>query len=306
MLTRRRMLAILAGVTGFPALPSGALANTPSVDWRGAALGAEARIILRHPAAETLLPGALAELNRLENIFSLYRADSDLSRLNRDGVLPRPTLEWLELLSLCSALHARTGGAFDPTTQALWALHARRFADGRAPGNDELARARALVGWQQVEFSPQHIRYRKPGMQMTLNGIAQGYIADKIAAFFRRHGIFDSLIHTGEIAALGVAPDGEAWQVTLAGRPGRRIPVADAAVATSAPLGTTFDAAGTAGHIINPRNGRPGGRWATVSVLARSAAEADGLSTAFCLMDRPQIMAAKGECEVWLDAKERG
>lgn len=301
MIARRRMLAILAGVAGLPALPPCASAKTSAVDWRGVALGAEARIILHHPAAETLVPGALAELRRLENIFSLYRADSDLSRLNRDGVLPSPALELVELLSLCGTLNHRTQGAFDPTMQPLWSLYARRFSDGRAPDDDEIARTRSLTGWREVEFSSRQIRYRRRGMQMTLNGIAQGYIADRIAAFFRHHGVSDMLIHTGEIAALGVAPDDEPWRVKLINETGSDIPVSDAAVATSAPLGTTFDEAGTVGHIIDPRNGRAGGRWSAVSVVARSAAEADGLSTAFCLMDRAQIMAASGECRIWLD-----
>jgi thiamine biosynthesis lipoprotein len=66
----------------------------------------------------------------------------------------------------------------------------------------------------------------------------------------------------------------------------------DQALASSAPLGTVFDAAGTAGHILDPRSGataRP--RFRLVSVTAPSAALADGLSTALCLMDRPQIDA---------------
>lgn len=298
MTTRRRMLAILAGGAALPAL--GATARTPTVDWRGVALGAESRIILRHPDAAALISGAVTEIHRLEKIFSLYLADSDLSRLNRDGVLPAPPFEMVELLSLCDALNARTGGVFDPTTQALWSLYARQFSAGRPPDAGQVARARAVTGWKHVEFAPQRIHYRRSGVLMTLNGVAQGYIADKIAAFFRRNGVPDVLINTGEIAALGRAPDGTPWRVNLESTRGGGRPVSNAAVATSAPLGTTFDAAGTVGHIINPHTGQAGGNWPKITVISRSAAQADGLSTAFCLMGRAQIMAAKGQCEVLL------
>ncbi len=59
--------------------------------------------------------------------------------------------------------------------------------------------------------------------------------------------------------------------------------------ATSAPRGTVFDAAGQVGHILDPRNGRPGGSWRQVTVTASNAALADGLSTAFCLMSEAGV-----------------
>ncbi len=298
MITRRRALTILAGAAALSA--AGARAKPPPAQWRGVALGAEARIILDHPGAAELLPRAVAEIRRLENIFSLYTANSELARLNRAGVLTAPAFELIELLSLCSVLHSRTGGAFDPTVQALWALYARQFSAGRPPHGGQIARARSVTGWAQVEFSPRRIRYARAGVLMTLNGIAQGYIADKIAALFRRNGVSDVLVNVGEIAALGLAPDGAPWRVKLGrGRTGG-LPLSDAAMATSAPLGTTFDDGATAGHIIDPGTGYPGGNWTTVTVIAPLAAEADGLSTAFCLMTRPEITEAQGRCEVLL------
>jgi thiamine biosynthesis lipoprotein len=292
------MLTILAGAMAVPL--TGARAKTPPVRWHGVALGAEATIVLDHPNAGNLIPQAVAEIGRLEKIFSLYRSESDLSRLNRDGFLTEPAFELVELLSLCSALNARTDGAFDPTVQALWSLYARRFSNGHRPDEAQISRARLVTGWDQVKFSPQKIAYRQPGVAMTLNGIAQGFIADRIAALFRRNGVRDVLVNTGEIAALGRAPDGLPWQVKLQTEPQNGVQLSDGAIATSAPLGTTFDTAESVGHIIDPRTGYPGGKWSRVTVIARSAAEADGLSTAFCLMSRPEIAVAKGASEVLL------
>ncbi len=293
MTTRRRFLTILAGAATLPAF--GIQAATAS--WKGIALGAEAQIILDHPEGERLITLALAEIRRLESIFSLYQSDSQLARLNRDGRLPEPAFEMIELLSICSSIVARTNGAFDPTVQVLWKLYAEEFTKGAQPTPAQIADAMTLTGWDHVRFSPELVTFDQSGMALTLNGIAQGYIADKVSDIFRQNGIENVLVNTGEISALGTAPNGAAWPIALRGT-NQTVPLQDRAIATSAPLGTTFDDGGTTGHIIDPRTGMTGGKWSTVNVIATSAAEADGLSTAFCLMDASEIDRAKGTTEV--------
>ena len=100
---RRRFLAVSAAAA---ALPGTARAAPPLVVWRGQALGAMASIRLAHPdrmAAERLIGDCVAEIARLEAIFSLYRADSAVCRLNTEGALDAPPLELVELLSRCAA-----------------------------------------------------------------------------------------------------------------------------------------------------------------------------------------------------------
>lgn len=312
---RRRFLTIAAGAacaTTLPAHHAAALTR-----WQGVALGAEATIILDHPQAERLIARARAEIARLEDIFSLYRTTSALSRLNAAGMLDAPPFELLECLSLAGRVHATTGGAFDPTIQPLWALYAHHAAQGGAglPPQAARAAARALVGWQHLEVAAGAIRLA-PGASLSLNGIAQGYIADRVADLFRAEGLDEVLIDTGEIRALGGdprrnsrsnsrgEPRGDPWQVTL--RDGERllpdpVALADAALATSAPRGTVFDAAGEIGHILDPATGLPASdRWRLVSVMAPSAALADALSTGFALMPRAAIDAALAQ---WSQAR---
>lgn len=298
MTTRRRMLTILAGAAMIPVLGTPAIAR--ATNWRGIALGAEARIILDHPNADTLIPRAVAEIQRLENIFSLYLPDSQLSRLNQNGVLKNPAFELIELLSTCSILHSKTGGAFDPTIQTLWSLYARQHSLGSAPTKDQIATALADTGWRHITFSADAVAFDRKNMSLTLNGIAQGFIADKITDLFRENGVSNVLVNTGEISALGFATKGSPWLIKLDDNTGTKVPLTNAAIATSAPLGTAFDAEGKVGHIIDPRTGLPGGNWSQISVVSHSAAEADGLSTAFCLMNQPDIMAAKGRNTVYL------
>lgn len=290
--TRRRFLTIAAAAATVAGRPAAA---APLHRWRGQALGAQASITLAHPQAERITAMALAEIARLEEIFSLYRPHSAISRLNATGRLQAPPFELLECLGLAGAVHRATGGLFDPTVQPLWAAWASAQARGGAPDAAVLATARAAIGWGRVRLDAAAITL-DPGMALTLNGIAQGYVADRIADLLAGEGLTDVLIDTGEMRALGGHPDGGAWDVGL--RAGdallpRRVDLRDRALASSAPLGTVFDAAGQLGHILDPRSAEPApGRWSLVSVAAPRAALADALSTAFCLMERSAITAA--------------
>ncbi|MFC3118731.1 FAD:protein FMN transferase [Jhaorihella thermophila] len=148
---------------------------------------------------------------------------------------------------------------------------------------------------KNLRFDGGGVRFARPGMALTLNGIAQGYIADRVAAMLRAEGLTDVMVDTGELHALGGRPGGGDRPVALQAG-GQRIPDAvhlrDRALASSAPTGTRI---GTAGHILNPETGRPApSRWTLVSVAAPSAAIADGLSTAGCLMSRKAFARAVG------------
>ncbi|MGI9370473.1 MAG: FAD:protein FMN transferase [Ruegeria sp.] len=281
--SRRRFLTISAACT---LLPSGASA-TPVARWRGAALGAEASLRLEgmgQTQAAPVIAAVEAEVRRLENIFSLYRPNSDLSRLNRDGVLPNPAPELLDVLSLSGALNDATKGAFDPTIQPLWMAIATNAASAA------IVRAQAAVGWKKVNIGADQIRLSEPGVSgITLNGIAQGAITDRVASLLKERGLRDVLVDLGEIAAIGQRGDGSEWRVGLTTSDGgiqQRITLRDRAVATSAPTGTMLNA--KQGHILNPTGGSH--ENLAVSVSAPSAAVADGLSTALCLIE-PERMA---------------
>lgn len=286
ILTRRRFLTLTAVASALPfAAPA-----APITLWHGTALGAEAAIYLAHPDADAIITRAVAEIDRLESIFSLYRPASALSQLNASGSLDAPPFELLECLALCARVHTASQGLFDPTVQPLWQLYARKLTAGALPSEVDIAAQMPQIGWSRVRYDSAAIRLA-PGMALTLNGIAQGFIADQIAALLSAQGLTDILINTGELRALGHMPEAEGWPVTLAS--GGQIALTARALATSSPLGTVLDAQGRVGHILNPVTGRPAApQWRSVSISAPSAGLADALSTAACLMpDRATIDA---------------
>lgn len=279
-ITRRRMIMISAAFAVLPAMARAA--TQTSRLWTGQALGARASIRINHPDGEAIAARVMAEIDRLEDILSLYRPDSALARLNRQGHLVEPPFELLECLSLAGALNRASDGRFDPTVQPLWSLWAEAAARGERPNAQAIAAVDTLVGWQKIKMDAARIDL-KPGMALTLNGIGQGYVADRVAAILQAEGLTDILIDTGELRALGGRPEGGDWPVRL--ETGHGLGLRQRALATSAPLGTTFDASGQNGHILDPVTGMPVPPiWRAVSISASSAAVADGLSTAACLM----------------------
>jgi thiamine biosynthesis lipoprotein len=279
MLTRRRFIAISAALA-----PSLAMAErAPLHIETGLALGAKVTLRLQHPEAPRLAALAMTEIRRLENIFSLYLPDSSLSRLNRDGHLAAPPFELLECLGLASAVHAASGGRFDPTVQPLWQAEARAREAGRRLSDAERTAAQKVLGWPSGSMGPEAITLR-PGMALTLNGIAQGYIADRVAGLLAKEGLTCALIDTGEMVAL---PEGD-WPVSLAGE--GQLPLRNRALATSAPLGMTFGGDGVTSHILDPRTARPVvSCWRSASISAPTAALADALSTAVCLAEDERV-----------------
>lgn len=282
MTTRRRFLTIAAAC----ALAPGGLRAAPVHVETAVALGARVTLRLQHPDAPALAAAALAEIRRLETVFSLYDPDSALARLNASGRLDLPPPELLDCLTLAGSVHDASGGRFDPTVQPLWQAEATATARGTALTAVERAAAQARIGWRRIALAAQAITLGK-GQAITLNGIAQGYIADRVAALLAARGLTRALIDTGEMVAL---PEGS-WPVGLPD--GARLALSGRALATSAPLGMSFGADGRRSHILDPLTGAPvAARWQAISISAPSAALADALSTAACLMENGNSITA--------------
>lgn len=283
-LSRRRFITIAACASAFP----GAAAASPVATrrWTGQAMGAHASLVLNgldKSAFNQLTADVTAESERLEAIFSLYRHTSDLSRLNRNGRLDDPSLELLEVLSLSDTIHRHSNGAFDPTIQPLWDLYAQTAGK---PGQRAISGLFNRIGWNKVNFDSRQISFARSGMAMTLNGIAQGFVTDRIANLLRLRGLNNVLVSMGEIAAYGKRSSDQDWRIgvseTADGNPEETLSLKNQAIATSAPSGTVLDAAGMVGHILDPLSGQPTAKWRRISVIHSSAAIADGLSTACC------------------------
>lgn len=307
--SRRRFIGITAAAAGMALLPvrhsraiaagdqAGTAAEAKDLHvWRGVALGADAVLQIHHAdgdIARELIARSVAEVRRLERQFSLYEQDSAISRLNSQGFLDQPPGDFRRLLSESRYYSELTRGAFDPTVQPLWRLYAAHFmqpgADISGPSAVSRRTAEALVGFDRLVVGDNGVRFSQPGMGLTLNGIAQGYITDRVAELLLQAGLQHALVDMGEIRALGSRPAGGAWMVGLEDprapeRIDGTIALRDRAVSTSGGYGTAFDADGRFNHIFDPKTGLSSRRYLSVSVIAPKSTMADALSTAFSVM----------------------
>lgn len=321
---RRRFIQIAASCSGAFLLGGMAAlhpararaAGLATHHWTGIALGADASLQISHPdagTAQALIERCVAEVQRLEGLFSLYRDDSALSILNRQGHLDEPSSDFLTLLNRSVEFSRLTDGMFDVTVQPLWQAYADYFSaadPSQAVSQDaalQLAVQDALkhVDWRKLDVDTGQIRLRQPGMAITLNGIAQGYITDRITQLLAAHGVDHALVNMGEI--YGLNPDSampeQPWQVgledtTRPGTVGRRIPLHNQAVATSGAYGTPFTPDLIHNHLLDPRRGSSSHLYRSVSVVASDATTADALSTAFSLMPEAAIRAVSRDLGV--------
>jgi len=231
---------------------------------------------------------ALDEVDRVEDLLSVYRTDSAISRLNAGETVTCPEL--YGILREACRLSRLTGRAFDPAAGALSRVWGFLHPPHRVPPPAELADALARSGSHQVVFDdPRHaVTFATPGVEFNLGAFGKGYAIDRalqpLRSAFMQGG-------RSSIKGVGAPPrDARGWQVVLADpeddrRPLARLWLRDRAIGTSGDAYQFFVAGGDRyGHILDPRTGRPPCRLASASAICHSAAQADALSTAFYVM----------------------
>lgn len=267
-------------------------AQAASLHWERRALfgfGTTLSLHAGHADAQALtraLDAAVAVIRRIEAQMSLFDARSALSVLNRDGMLDHPPAELLAVLRVAQAVSQRSSGAFDATVQPLWLAFAQAQREGRLPARAKVAQARARVDWHALVVTEQRIRFTRPGMAATLNGIAQGHASDRVRAVLQQHGVQHALIDTGEFAALGRNVAGEHWTLGIADpkHPAAliaRLVTDGRCIATSADDQTVFSEDHRHHHIFDPHSGYSPTELASVTVIAKSGALADALTKVF-------------------------
>jgi FAD:protein FMN transferase len=309
-LTRRRAVRIVAVAAGLPLMIAAVRATVPAgqlFHWQGDVLGALSELTLWHTdaalAQRTILQ-VRGEIARYERIFSLYQQDSEISRLNADGALARPSAELRGLVDESQRLSVLSGGAFDISVQPLWRLYEAHFWSHSDIQPDILARARDvardLVDFRNIDAGAMRIAFARPGMGITLNSLAQGFITDAIADLLRNEGFESAVVDLGEFHTLGRHPDGHPWRIGIRnglatdlteGGVARTVELEDMALAVSGGYGTTFEPTGRFHHIFDPHTGASANGLADVAVIGPRATAANGLSTAICVAGEDRAAA---------------
>ena len=240
---------------------------------------------------EQATAAVLAEIERLERVFSRFDAGSELNRWQADPA-HLPSAELAELLRRAEGWRVRTGGAFHPGCEALTLLWQAAQGSGQPPSSAALARVLAQlegpvwaesVGW-------------RPALPLNLNAFAKGYIVDRAVQSAQLPGVAEVLVNIGG--------DLRHWAADEHGTcsPGVPVSVMDplAPHDNAAPLTTlrlrsaglaTSGGALRGAHLQDPRTGHPSTAVLSATVLAPTCADADALATALSVLDPAHSLA---------------
>lgn len=261
-----------------------------------------------HDSDEDLAEAVLAAFDLIEQVedqLTIYRERSEVIEINQlaaqkpievDGDL-------FELLQLCQQLHHDTDGAFDFTSGPLsrtWGFLKRA---GRVPSAEEINTALSCVDGASVSLDPaaKTVRFMQVGTEINFNSIGKGYALDLVARQLELAGQDDFLWHGGGSSVLARGRNRSSkkacWTVGLRHPVDTKQRIAefhlrDRALATAGGATQFFEEDERRyNHILDPRTGWPASDVLSATVLAPTAAMADGLATAFFVMGPEQTEA---------------
>lgn len=256
-------------------------------------MGSFLSITAIHPSrdeAQHAIGLAFDEVDRLGKLLSRHDASTPLSHLNRTGALPQGQMEVVEVVARSLYHHKQTGGAFDITVKPALDLYQERFAAGRKPSEAEIAALLPRIGSEHIRFAEGKVSFAREGMGITLDGIAPGYIVDRISELLTRNGVSNHLINcSGDIRTSGTAAKGKPWTVAIQDPAKQKnypeiVKMGTGAICTSGDYELFYDKEKLFNHIINGRTGHSPVQSTSVTVKAQSVMDADALSTALFVM----------------------
>ncbi len=247
--------------------------------------------------AEIAARAAFARVAELNQVFSDYEDDSELTRLSRtsgSGRAMKVSDELWRLMNVAQAMARKSDGAFDITVGPLVQVWRRARRQRELPTPAVIADVKSRVGWQKIVLDP-HLHTAKllvPAMRLDLGSIAKGRALDEALRVLREHGITRALVTgSGDMAIGDPPPERPGWRIELApldapGAPSTRfLTLHNCGFATSGDLFQHVELGGKRySHIVDPRSGMAMTDHNLVVVIASDCVTANSLSTTTCVV----------------------
>jgi thiamine biosynthesis lipoprotein len=244
---------------------------------------------------EDAVAAAFDHIARYENLFTRYDHKSPVCELNETGRIDHIDDDLFAMLQTCDAYHRDTNGAFDITVKPCIDLFKACADAGRKPTEAEIAQIVPRIGADKLRLSANGL-YIPEGMGITLDGVAPGFIADRVAQLLQNSGIHNYLVNAGgEIRTAGKPLNGQSWRIAIQdpshqnNYPGF-IALNEGAVSTSGNYEIFFGPDRMYHHIVNASTGKSPNTSVSVTVTAPTATQADILSTALFVMTPQQAL----------------
>jgi FAD:protein FMN transferase len=327
MLYLQRIFQYLIIACGCMLLAEGGSAQSRRFSYEQFKMGAPFQVVIycqSQDSADNLAQECFALVDSLNLVFSDYLENSEINRLCRSaetaigqGVQVSPAL--FDILQRSARAFEVSDGAFDITIGPLSKLWRSARKSGKFPEADTVMKAKALVGFDGVQLDTAHrkVQLRRPGIQLDMGGIAQGYVAQEVLALLEKKGVRQALVNaSGDIVTVGAPPGKSGWTiaVNVPGRTGdllgQNITISGKAVSTSGDAYQYMEYQGKRyAHIVDPRTGYGVTTRRNVTVIAEDGTTADWLATTCCILPRRRAlrMAKKmgAECMIgWVKGQK--
>lgn len=262
--------------------------------------------------AKRVASRAMAEVERLEALYSRYRPQSFLSHINAvaaDGGSITVDLETAALLDYADTCYAQSDGLFDITSGVLRRAWGRFDAD-TLPGSALINALLEKVGWEKVIWKAPTLEFPVPGLEIDFGGIVKEFAADRLAALCIERGLRSGVVNLGgDVRVIGPREDGSSWHIGIRHprereAKSRTLLLQTGALASSGDYERCIQIGDVRyGHILNPRTGWPVRRMAAVSVVADLCVVAGSASTIAMLKEDngPAWLEALGLPYLWVD-----
>ena len=252
--------------------------------------------------AKKCIEAGFEQFELIDNLMSDYKADSELSRVNREAYkgAVKVSEPLFEVLQRSVVFSRETGGAFDVTVGPLVDLFRSAEKKQVAPSKDQIAQAKLKVGFEKLKLDEQNrtVKFAVDGMRLDLGGIAKGYAVDLAVEAMQRAGTIGGMVDVGgDIRCFGVPPRGKSrWLIGLqdpneteygfgTGRSLLVLELTNAAIATSGDYRSfTLIEGKKYSHIIDARAGCSSNGLTSVTIISKNATDTDALATAVSVM----------------------
>lgn len=259
---------------------------------------------------------ALEELSEYHKLFTIYHRYEGLENLctineRTDGVHRTVTVDSriIDMLLYAKEMYEKTDGTVNiamGSVLSIWHDYRTEGIDepwaAKLPPMEELSEAakHTDIGNLVIDEENCTVTLTDPDMKLDVGAIAKGYAVEMVARSLEEKGVTGYVLNVGgNVRTIGGKADGEKWLV------GIENPEENSENAYLAYLELSGESLVTSGsyqryyvvdgkryhHIINPETLMPSEGIVSVSVVCKSSADGDALSTALFCMDLEEGMA---------------